>query len=430
MKADILGLQINTESKYKILIELEQRIADNTKTFVVTPYSEFFYYSAKDYRFRQLVNNADFALPDGAALQWLGEYLRKPLTASDYYAKIFQSVWQEFTSGLEIIFKNNQNSWLIPERISGADFFWDILESAARNKRSVFLLGGFGDTAAIVAQKSLKKHPSLHLGFSAANPNDPMGIETINNFSADYLLVAYGPVKQEYWIADHLQQLNAKIAIGVGGTFDYVAGKKSRAPQFMRSAGFEWLYRLVTQPYRIVRIWHATFSLALGALRHKVFESLDYRKNAAGIIINKQKEILIVCRNRESSMPNKDTHWQFPQGGVEHGESPEQGTIREMLEELGTDKFEVLGECSKTYSYDWNHFFRPLFWNTRRFRGQKQHIFYLLFTGVNEDFHLEEREIGSYKWVKPEELAKYIHPMRQQMLRVAMIDLQQYLDRI
>jgi N-acetylglucosaminyldiphosphoundecaprenol N-acetyl-beta-D-mannosaminyltransferase len=430
VKADILGLQINTESKHKILIELEQRIAANTKTFVVTPYSEFFYYSAKDYRFRQLLNNADFALPDGVALQWLGEYLKKPLTASDYYAKIFQSLWQEFASGLEIIFKNNQNSWLIPERISGADFFWDILESAARNKRSVFLLGGFGDTAAIVAQKALKKHPSLHLEFSAANPNDPMGIETINNFSADYLLVAYGPVKQEYWIADHFQQLNVKIAIGVGGTFDYVAGKKSRAPKFVRSAGFEWLYRLITQPYRVVRIWHATFSLALGALRHKVFETLNYRKNAIGVFINKDKEILIVTRNREKSGSSKEPHWQFPQGGIEEGETPEQGVIREMHEELGTDKFEVLGECSKTYSYDWNHFFRPLFWDTRGYRGQKQHIFYLRFTGEDSDFKLDEREIISPKWVSPNELSKYLHPMRQQMLQVAMIDLQKYLDRI
>jgi N-acetylglucosaminyldiphosphoundecaprenol N-acetyl-beta-D-mannosaminyltransferase len=430
VKTDILGLQINTESEHKILAELEQRAASNAQTFIVTPYSEFFYYAAKDYRFRQLINNADFALPDGTALQWLGEYLKKPITASNYYAKVLQAFWQEFTAGLEIIFKTNQSSWLIPERISGADFFWKILESAAKNNRSIFLLGGFGDTAAIVAQKALKKHPSLHLGFSAANPNDPMGLEAVNNFSPDYLLVAYGPVKQEYWIADHLQQLNTTLAIGVGGTFDYVAGKKSRAPQFMRSAGFEWLYRLVTQPYRAVRIWHATFSVALGALRHKVFETLDYRKNAAAVIINSQKEILIVSRNRESSTSNKEAHWQFPQGGVESGESPVQGVIREMHEELGTDKFEVLGECNETYSYDWNHFFRPLFWNTREFRGQKQHIFYLLFTGNDEDLHLEKREINSYKWIQPEELAKYIHPMRQQMLGVAMIDLQKYLDRI
>lgn len=430
MKVDILGLQINTESKQQILVKLEQRIAANEKTFVVTPYSEFFYYSAKDYRFRQLINNADFALPDGTALQWLGEYLKKPLTVKNYYPKIFQSFYQEFTAGLEVIFKRNLTSWLIPERISGADFFWDILESAMRNKRSVFLLGGFGDTAAIVAQKALKKYPSLHLGFSAANPNDSMAIEAINAFSPDYLLVAYGPVKQEYWIADHLQQLKATLAIGVGGTFDYIAGKKSRAPQFIRSLGFEWLYRLLTQPYRFMRIWHATFSVALGALRHKVFETLDYRKNAAAIIINNNKEILVVSRNREPATSNKESHWQFPQGGVESGESPEQGVIREMHEELGTDKFVVLGECSKTYSYDWNHFFRPLFWNTRHYRGQKQHIFYLLFTGKDEDLHLEEREANSFKWVQPEELSKYIHPMRQQMLQVAMLDLQKYLDRI
>jgi N-acetylglucosaminyldiphosphoundecaprenol N-acetyl-beta-D-mannosaminyltransferase len=430
VKVDILGLQINTEPKRQIVAELEQRTAAHLKTFVVTPYSEFFYYSAKDYRFRQLLNNADFALPDGTALQWLGEYFKKPLTAKKYYPKVLQAFWQEFTTGLEIIFKKNSATWLLPERISGADFFWDILESASKHNRSVFLLGGFGDTAAVVIQKALKKYPNLRIGFSAANPNDQIGIEAINAFSADYLLVAYGPVRQEFWIADNLPRLKATVAIGLGGTFDYVAGKKSRPPKFIRSLGFEWLYRLITQPYRMVRIWHATFSLMLGAARQKVFETLEYRKNAVGVIINNQKEVLIVCRNRETSNATKDLHWQFPQGGIECGESPEQGIIREMHEELGTDKFEVLGECSKTYAYDWYHFFRPLLWDTREYRGQKQHIFYLRFTGEDSDFHLDEREIISPKWVKPNELAKYLHPMRQEMLQVAMIDLQQYLDRI
>jgi len=67
------------------------------------------------------------------------------------------------------------------------------------------------------------------------------------------LFVAFGAPKQEFWISENLNKIPVKVAIGVGGAFDYISGKIPRAPRFIRNIGFEWLFRLVVQPWRMKR---------------------------------------------------------------------------------------------------------------------------------------------------------------------------------
>lgn len=69
----------------------------------------------------------------------------------------------------------------------------------------------------------------------------------------DILFVAFGAPKQEFWISENLEKLPVKIAVGVGGAFDYISGKTPRAPGFIRNIGLEWLFRLIVQPWRIKR---------------------------------------------------------------------------------------------------------------------------------------------------------------------------------
>jgi len=70
----------------------------------------------------------------------------------------------------------------------------------------------------------------------------------------DVMFVAYGHPNQEKWIARNLKKVPVKVAIGVGGTFDYIIGQKKRAPHFILNSSFEWLYKLVTQPWRMRRV--------------------------------------------------------------------------------------------------------------------------------------------------------------------------------
>ena len=76
----------------------------------------------------------------------------------------------------------------------------------------------------------------------------------MNATNADILLVAYGAPEQDKWIARNTPRLNVKMAMGVGGAFDFIAGKIPRAPEWMQRAGLEWAYRLYKQPWRIFRM--------------------------------------------------------------------------------------------------------------------------------------------------------------------------------
>lgn len=95
-------------------------------------------------------------------------------------------------------------------------------------------------------------------------------IETINQAHPTILFVAFGMGKQEKWIFENLKKMpSVKIAMGIGGAFDYISEKVKRAPLLARKLGLEWLYRLIKEPKRIVRIWNATVGFLLLTYLHK-----------------------------------------------------------------------------------------------------------------------------------------------------------------
>ena len=96
-------------------------------------------------------------------------------------------------------------------------------------------------------------------------------IAKINSSQAKILFVAFGMGKQERWISENLPQMpSIKVAMGVGGSFDYISGSVSRAPCFMRKIGLEWLYRLVRQPQRFKRIIDATLVFTYLVIKDKI----------------------------------------------------------------------------------------------------------------------------------------------------------------
>ena len=77
--------------------------------------------------------------------------------------------------------------------------------------------------------------------------------EQVQRYNPDIIFVGFGVPKQEYWIAENLNKISAKVAIGVGGTLDFMAGKVPRAPEMVRNLGLEWVFRLAVQPWRVKR---------------------------------------------------------------------------------------------------------------------------------------------------------------------------------
>jgi N-acetylglucosaminyldiphosphoundecaprenol N-acetyl-beta-D-mannosaminyltransferase len=126
---------------------------------------------------------------------------------------------------------------------------------SARLGHRWFLLGGAGKTAAWAAEALVRQFPGLHIvGAAPGSPLPGADSDVCQMIGAagpiDVLLVAYGAPRQELWLDRNLAALGIPVGIGVGGVFNYFSGATPRAPLWVRSMHFEWLHRLVTQPWR------------------------------------------------------------------------------------------------------------------------------------------------------------------------------------
>lgn len=148
------------------------------------------------------------------------------------------------------------------ERVSGTDLSSLIVRHAAENGEKVFLLGGQVGIAEQAADNLRKIYPQLQISwYSGAqtvkvekNEEASMTIARINAYEPDYLLVAYGSPWQDIWIEDNRPYLRVRVAMGVGGVLDEWAGVVSLCPEWLDGVGGKWLWRLLTQPWRLPRI--------------------------------------------------------------------------------------------------------------------------------------------------------------------------------
>lgn len=148
------------------------------------------------------------------------------------------------------------------ERVSGVELGEWIVETAAKKGEKVFLLGGADGVAERAALNLSKIYPQLQITwYNGAkevrlekNEEASLTIARINAYEPDYLLVAYGSPWQDIWIEDNRPYLRARVAIGVGGLLDEWAGTVARCPAWLDRLGGKWIWRLITQPWRLPRI--------------------------------------------------------------------------------------------------------------------------------------------------------------------------------
>lgn len=143
------------------------------------------------------------------------------------------------------------------ENLNGTDLFQVLCEEARRQGKSIYFLGGMPGVADKAAQNAEESFPGLkiagtHHGYFDRS-DEAAVVRSVNNSGADVLLVAFGAPAQEMFIARHSARLLPKLAMGVGGLFDFVAGRIPRAPKWIRSVGMEWAWRLACEPRRMAR---------------------------------------------------------------------------------------------------------------------------------------------------------------------------------
>lgn len=214
-KKIILGVGFTVASEEEILEFITKGLLKQTeKYYVVTPNPELLVIANNNREYKGILNSAKLALPDGVGVLLGGYLLNKPLMG----------------------------------RITGVDLVESLCKRVSKQPITVGFLGAGPNIAVKTAECLRKKYPKLRVKYAVQEPNDD-----IKNTPVDILFVAFGSPKQEIWINENLNRLPVKIAIGVGGAFDFISGKVTRAPQFVRQIGFEWLFRLFTQPWRIKR---------------------------------------------------------------------------------------------------------------------------------------------------------------------------------
>ncbi|ABR50220.1 glycosyl transferase, WecB/TagA/CpsF family [Alkaliphilus metalliredigens QYMF] len=160
--------------------------------------------------------------------------------------------------GIGLIYASKLKSRGLKERVPGIELAQGLLIHCNEYKKSIYLLGGKPGVAQQAGEELMKKYPELKIvgvrdGYFKETEDKEL-IEEINQSKAEILFVALGAPKQEKWIEKYQQDLNVKVAMGVGGSIDVWAGIVKRAPVFYQKVGLEWFYRLIKEPSRYKRM--------------------------------------------------------------------------------------------------------------------------------------------------------------------------------
>ncbi|WP_019720328.1 WecB/TagA/CpsF family glycosyltransferase [Heyndrickxia coagulans] len=207
--------------------ELGNVVEEKRKVHIHTVNIDHLVIASKNIKFNSVMKNADYLVADGMPIVWYSKLRRKNL----------------------------------PERITGVDLCYSLVEHSKEMGLKIFLLGA-KEGIGIKAKEELEKkyrdaqivgvYSPGHDEINDLNKNNVI-IDTINKSGANVLFVALGAPKQEIWIYDNLSRLHTNINVGVGATLDFMSGEVSRAPKFFQNIGLEWFYRMIKDPKRLVK---------------------------------------------------------------------------------------------------------------------------------------------------------------------------------
>lgn len=249
---DICGVMIEPVR----ITEINQRILAYTQKpyskpmVIFKPYVEFLSRAVREPDIRELLNQADYTVADATSVQWAGAYL---YGNPGIHTNLFSTFWS-------LLVRLQSRKWrtqIFPEKMGGVDMTLPLLKSLTEKNMKVGILGGPRDSVQ-TKDAVLKIFPTLNLtvwnGFYHSHQARQIA-EDIGRHKLDVLFVATGFPKQEHFIVEFRDTLQAKVLIGEGGSFDYdqLGGNIKRAPKWMRKIGLEWLWRLLQQPKRFKR---------------------------------------------------------------------------------------------------------------------------------------------------------------------------------
>lgn len=216
----ILGVRVDVVTYRATLDIIALWIEERTPRQIATTNPEFVMAAQQDAAFFQTLQQADLCVADGVGLLWAARWLGRRL----------------------------------PERVTGSDLVPMVAGQAAQRGWRLFLLGAAPGVAEQTARYLEQQNPGLRIAGVYAGSPDPAEapgiVARIQAAQPDLLFVAYGAPAQDLWIARHKAELGVPVLMGVGGAFDHLVGVQRRAPLWLQRINLEWLFRLMTQPWR------------------------------------------------------------------------------------------------------------------------------------------------------------------------------------
>ncbi len=223
-RVEILGVEVDSLTM-KQAVERVQRFIDEKKNaLVATANAEMLMRTTIDEELKDILNNADLVVPDGAGTVWASNYLGVPM----------------------------------PERVAGYDLAQELMREAPARGDRIYFFGSAPGVADKAREKAMELYPGIKIvgtrnGYFKEE-DEPEIIAEIKAARPDILLAALGVPKQEKWLNKYRQELQVPVSMGVGGTLDVMAGVMERAPLWMQKAKLEWLFRGLKQPSRAGRL--------------------------------------------------------------------------------------------------------------------------------------------------------------------------------
>ena len=216
---------------------------------VVTPNADHVLRFQHDAQLKHCYEKSDYVFADGMPLVWASRLLKDPL----------------------------------PERVTGADLLPAVCGQAAKHNLRVLFFGAPPGHAEKAAEALRLRFPGLQAswicpkyGFEKSPTLDRQYVQQIAALAPDFLFVGLGSPKQEIWVEKHRNDLNSKVILNVGAAISFAAGLIPRAPLWMQRSGLEWLYRMLSEPKRLIPRYAKNF--AFFAL---ILSEFKYRKCAA-----------------------------------------------------------------------------------------------------------------------------------------------------
>ena len=217
---DILGVRVHAVTYAQVIDIINRWIVEACPHQLATANPEFVMAAQHNPAFCKVLNQADLCVPDGVGLLWAARRLGR----------------------------------VLPERVTGSDLVPLLARKSAEKGWRIYLLGAGPGVAERTSQILLSQNPSLRIaGVYSGSPSEadaPTLVERVRLVRPDILWVAYGAPAQDLWIARYGSELGVPVMIGVGGAFDHIAGVRKRAPGWLQRIHLEWLFRLITQPWR------------------------------------------------------------------------------------------------------------------------------------------------------------------------------------